>query len=283
MHSKTAFHLGVMVVPALGLACLSANADPDAWAVARPRIRPSDWGFGGAPSACDPNDEDTCTRCEKRACCDEIAACDDVCRAGYAAYHNCLYPGDGAWSGFGSAECRNRTVASSATGSALVDCFSSQCSTDSTCGVEPRAAFAVSSSAADFSAAEFVEHYCSGCHFPGFASPTGEPTAAFSADWSWTAPLANPDWFAWMSYELVVTKKDAIVCGVRDDVLLSSCTTLVRPAFFTQPGKFPPSGHGVYGGAPNPCRFASDGMTCPQPTPFERARLLSWFAAGSPR
>jgi hypothetical protein len=72
---------------------------------------------------------------------------------------------------------------------------------------------------------------------------------------------------------------------VRTDFLPPSCTTLatVPPGFFTEPGKFPPSGHGTFKGVPNPCRFASDGMSCPQPTSFERARLLSWFAAGSPR
>jgi hypothetical protein len=228
-----------------------------------------------------------CTRCEKDACCAEIAACDDACRSAYAAYHDCLYPGDGAWSGLGSAECRSRTLGTTPAASTLVDCFSTQCAADSTCGVEPRAVFAfpAPSPAADFSVAEFVEHYCSGCHFPGFAAPTGEPTAPFSSDWWWKAPLANPDWFNSMSYETVIAQKDAIVCGVRDDVLPPSCTTLasVPSGFFTQPGKFPPSGHGLYGGAPNPCRFAPDGMSCPQPTRFERARLLSWFAAGSPR
>jgi hypothetical protein len=215
----------------------------------------------------------------------ELSACDGACRAAYAGYHDCLYPGDGEWSGLGFAECKNRTAASNAAASALVDCFASSCSTEATCGVEPGAVFAFPPpSGADFSAAEFVERYCSGCHFPGFASPTGVPTSPFSSDWAWRTPLGSADWFTWMSYDVVVGQKEAIACGVRPDLLNASCTTLasVPPGFFTQPGKFPPSGHGTYQGAPNPCRFASDGMTCPQPTEFERARLLSWIAAGTP-
>jgi hypothetical protein len=282
MHAHMGLPLGLGAV-ALGLACWSLNEDD----IVRPRDRPGDWGFGGAPSTCEAGGDDVCSQCEKSECCAAIAACDGACRAAYAVYHDCLYPGDGAWSGNGSAECKNRTVATNAPASALVDCFSSRCATDSTCGVEPRAVFAFppSSPGADFSAAEFVERYCSGCHFPGFASPTGKPTAELCSDWAWTAPLASPNWFDWMSYETIVAQKDAIVCGVRSDLLPPSCTTLssVPPGFFTQPGKFPPSGHGTYQGAPNPCRFASDGATCPQPTEFERARILSWFAAGSPR
>ncbi len=283
MHRSKRFYAGLGILAFLAAACLSLEGG----GAARPRDRPGDWGFGGAPTTCSAGGDDVCTQCEKTACCAEIEACDAACGAAYAAYHDCLYPSDGAWSGLGSAECKNRMVATSASASVLVDCFSSRCGTDATCGVEPRAAFAfpAPSPETDFSAAEFVEHYCSGCHFPGFGSPTGEPTAAFSGDWAWNAPLASATWFDWMSYDIVVQQKDAIVCGVRDALLPPSCATLasVPPGFFTQPGKFPPSGHGNYQGAPNPCRFANDGMTCPQPTKFERARLLSWFAAGSPR
>jgi hypothetical protein len=253
----------------------------------RLRNRPDDWGFGGAPSTCEATNDDTCTFCEKDECCTEIAACDDACRASYAAYHDCLYPSDGAWSGLGSAECKNRTTTANAAASALVDCFSARCGTASTCGTEPQAVFAfpAPTPVADFSAAEFVERYCTGCHFPGFSFPAAYSITSFSFDWAWTRPLENPDWFMWMDYDTIVQQRDAIVCGVRDDLLPASCTTLVTvaPGFFTKPAKFPPSGHGMARGVPNPCRFADDGMTCPQPTPFERARFLSWFAAGAPR
>jgi hypothetical protein len=256
------------------------------------RARPADWGYASIPASCASSaDDDVCVRCEKKACCTEIEACDANCMELYRQYQECLYPTPGvAWSGLGSAACKQRVSASatsSATAVALIDCAASACSTTDTCGVEPRAVFAFPTQAPtnDFSAAEFLESYCAGCHFQGFLGPTGKPTSALSRDPAWWSPRWNADWFAFMDYDVAVEKAPAISCGVAKDYFASECLTLasVPTGFFTEPGKFPPSGHGLYSGAPNPCRFAPDGTTCPQPTDFERARMLSWLADGAPR
>jgi hypothetical protein len=256
-----------------------------------PRERPDDWGLVSAPLSCEPSArDDVCLRCEKNSCCAEIESCDDACKVWYAQYQHCLYPFGGAWSGFGSAACKERLLAPEpilTSVIALIDCAGASCSTAETCGVEPRAVFTSPPPAAlsDFSAAEFLESYCTGCHFEGFLGPTGNPTSALSRDSAWWAPYRNPEWFETMDYDLTVEKREAIRCGVTKDYFPVECSTLptVPPGFFTGPAKFPPSGHGVYGGLPNPCRFAPDGTTCPQPTDFERARLLSWLADQTPR
>ena len=258
---------------------------------ARARERPDDWGYTSVPTSCvSSENDDVCVRCEKKSCCAEIEACDGDCQVHYMLYVQCLYPSGLQWSGLGSAACKKRSFAAEATAArvaALVDCAASACSTQDTCGVEPRAAFAFPTRAPeqDFSAAHFLESYCTGCHYQGFLGPTGKPTSALSRDPAWWAPSSNSLWFDFMDYEVAVEKSPAINCGVAKDYFPSECLTLasVPTGFFTGPAKFPPSGHGVYGGAPNPCRFAADGMTCPQPSDFERARLLSWLDDGAPR
>ncbi len=256
--------------------------------LALPRQR-SEWGLVSAARSCEPAaDDDVCLRCEKESCCAEVEACGATCQSLYAQYQQCLYPYGGAWSGFGSEACKQRLPAgapSLAEALALIDCLGASCSTADTCAVEPRAGFSNPPVVAnrDFSAANFLESYCSGCHFDGFLGPTGMPTSALSRDQTWWAPHNNPDWFALMNYEKAVEKSPAIRCGVTKDYFPSECATLptVPDGFFTGPAKFPPSGHGMYSGLPNPCRWTPDG-SCPQPTDFERARLLSWLADGAP-
>ena len=245
----------------------------------QPRARPNDWGLVSTPLSCEPRaDDDVCLRCEKDSCCAEIEACDGECKSWYAQYQQCLYPFGGVWSGFGSAACKERLSAPEPTRSrviALIDCAGAACSTSETCGVEPRAVFTYPPPVpdSDFSAANFLESYCTGCHFEGFLGPTGNPTSALSRDPAWWSPRWNENWFETMDYELAVEKTPAIRCGVTKDYFPNECLTLstVPAGFFTGPAKFPPSGHGMYSGLPNPCRFAPDGMSCPQPTDFERA------------
>ena len=235
------------------------------------------------PSTCNSEaEDDTCVRCKKRSCCNEIAACTGSCKTWYEGLQGCLYP-DGKWSGYSSKECMSELgTAQDPAMMALVDCFSSQCSTDEQCGVEPRAVFSYPppSPTADFSAAEFLENYCNGCHSPGKIGPTSEPLTVFTSNAMWVAPQGDRAWFEAMDYAAVASKTDIIACGVRADYLPSGCTTLtsVRSGFFTKAGKFPPSGIGGYAS----CPYTLPNGGCPQPTAFERARLLSWIAEGAP-
>ena len=146
---------------------------------------------------------------------------------------------------------------------------------------------------ASFSAAYFVEAYCSGCHQPSFVAPNGGPVALFSNDPAWQEPFQNPNWFQMLNYAAISGLSDAILCGVSPPVtglddIPPGCTTLadVPPGFFTQPEKFPPLGvvsSGGYGTEPPPvCAFSADGHTCPQPSDSERLRMVAWVRAGNP-
>jgi hypothetical protein len=165
---------------------------------------------------------------------------------------------------------------------ALLDCFSYRCEKEDQCAPEPRAVFAFPTPAsADFSAAQFLESYCNGCHSPGRVGPQGDALSAFTANTKWIAPLRDPLWFKSIDYPKVVSKADVIACGVRADYLPDDCLTLpsVRRGFFTQPAKFPPSGLGGYA----VCPYTTPEGGCPQPSSFERARMLSWIADGTPQ
>ena len=145
------------------------------------------------------------------------------------------------------------------------------------------------SARAQFSAAGFVESYCSGCHQPQYVSPSGRQVALFSADQAWREPAANPRWLDEIDYPTVVRWGDAIRCGVHPAPLPDGCTSLtdVEPGFFTAAEKFPPSGvvsSGGYGQTPPPvCAYAADGHTCPQPSYEERIQMVAWIDAGYPR
>jgi hypothetical protein len=141
---------------------------------------------------------------------------------------------------------------------------------------------------AEFSAAFFVEAYCSGCHQPGYASPSGRQVSLFSTDAWWRQPFQNPDWFQTLDYKVVVEWGDAIRCGVQPLALPDGCTTLsdVATGFFSKPQKFPPPGvasSGSYGSTPPPvCAYAADGHTCPQPSDHERTEMVKWIDTGFP-
>jgi hypothetical protein len=278
-HSKSAW-LPIVVVAQLG--CFRPLDAPD------PPPLPRSFVTAGPllpPASCEfAEEDDACTQCQKDSCCNEIAGCTGQCKTWFAGYQSCLHP-DGAWSGFSTKECMNEMGGGpNAATLALVDCFSAQCSGDRWCGTEPRAVFSFPppSPTVDFSAAEFLENYCNGCHTPGKVGPTGEPISQFTSNALWTGPLQDENWLLSMDYATVASKKDIIACGVRADYLPGECSTLtsVRTGFFTKPAKFPPSGIGGYASCPY-----IDPTTggCPQPTPFERARLLSWIAEGAPR
>jgi hypothetical protein len=145
---------------------------------------------------------------------------------------------------------------------------------------------------ASFSAAFFIEAYCSGCHQPSFVAPNGDAVTFFSNDPAWQGPFQNPNWFQMLDYGEISHLSDAILCGVSPPVtglddLPPGCTTLadVQPGFFTQPEKFPPLGvaSGGYGTEPAPiCAFSADGHTCPQPSDAERLGMVAWVGAGNP-
>jgi hypothetical protein len=142
---------------------------------------------------------------------------------------------------------------------------------------------------AEFSAAVFIEAYCSGCHQPQYKSPSGRPVSIFCTDPAWRHPFENSRWLDQLDYSVVVEKSDLIRCGVYPNVLPAACLSLpdARPGFFNKPEKFPPSGipSGTgYGMTPPPvCAFADDGHSCPQPTEFERIGMVSWIDSGMPR
>lgn len=267
---------------ALALGCFRSSAPGPSRAFQDP-------GPPGPPTSCESRDEDdVCTRCQRRSCCNEIAACDSACQTWFVAFQSCLYP-TGIWAGFGTAQCKLETnmvknpAASALAASALVDCFSAECATDEWCGAEPRAVFTFPppNPEKDFSSAEFLEKYCNGCHSPGKVGPMGDLLTQFTSNARWVSPMDDPNWFIAMDYATVAAKTDIILCGVRDDYLPTECATLpsVRPGFFTKPAKFPPSGIGGYASCPD--ALPSGG--CPQPSSFERARLMSWIADGAPR
>lgn len=142
---------------------------------------------------------------------------------------------------------------------------------------------------ASFSAAFFIEAYCSGCHQPNFVAPNGHTVAIFSDDPSWQGPFHNPNWFQMLNYGQITQFSDAIACGVSPPVngdLPPGCTTLtdVPASFFTQPEKFPPPGDslGGYGTTAPICAFSADGHTCPQPSEDERNEMVAWIDAGAP-
>ena len=249
-------------------------------------------GVGGAPQTCDPaSGDDACTTCSKTSCCDQITACDDACDAAYSSYIECLFPGGGEWSGFSTRYCRDAMAIDDASAAGqMIGCFLGQCSGDSACGAEPRAVFEFPpANGADFSAEAFIEDFCVGCHFPGLQAPSGQDLTGFSSDTAWFAPRGTSNWFELMLFDNIRTRANPMLCGINPDVLPEGCDTLsdppvVEPGFFSKAQKFPPSGMGMdHLGAPNPCTFAQDGITCPQPTHFERARMVSWVVDGMPQ
>jgi hypothetical protein len=152
---------------------------------------------------------------------------------------------------------------------------------------------------AEFSAAFFVEAYCSGCHQPNYVSPSGRQVSLLSTDPWWHEPFENPNWFEALDYWTIVKWGDAIRCGVQPYELAASCTSLpeLAPGFFSGPRKFPPAGRapsaappvGDYGSAPGApptpppvCAFAADGHTCPQPSLHQRTEMVRWIEAGFP-
>lgn len=141
---------------------------------------------------------------------------------------------------------------------------------------------------AEFSAAFFIEAYCSGCHQENYVAPSGHAVAHFSYDPGWSEPFRNPNWYYLLEYSVIIQWGEAIRCGVYPGSLPSGCGSVsnLAPGFFTKPEKFPPSGDlttSSYGQTPPPiCAFAADGHTCPQPSDYERAKMVEWIDSGYP-
>lgn len=229
---------------------------------------------------------DECDACEAERCGDQLAACDAECVASYDAWVDCLFPDGGAWSGFSPAACRARTVLNDSAADVLVACAEADCS--QSCGSAPRATFAPAADA-DFSAAAFLEIYCNGCHNPSFVPPPGKWVTSFSTVGEWQRPFDRQDWYEHADYDAVVGRNDVIACGVNPGELPEGCTSLptVAPGFFEGPEKFPPTAptrppsYGTEGGPM--CDWGDADGRCPQPTDFERRRMISWIEAGAPR
>jgi len=243
-----------------------------------------------AGAGCDVEDDDPCTTCAGESCCAEIEACDGDCILAYETYYECLILPDGAWSGFSSVYCRDRAGIDRTNARPLVDCFD-RCAHDDACGLEPIAAFEPpANDHTAFSAAGFLEAYCNGCHFLGSFPELSAQLSTFTIDTSWTGPFADPRWLALVDYDVAVTRAPIILCGVHPDSLPDECFAVpgVEPGFFGKAEKFPPPGSTTitdYGGGTVPvqCSFAADGFSCPQPSRFERARMVSWIVGGTPR
>jgi len=243
----------------------------------------------GLPVDCnaDPQD-DVCTACNKASCCVELQDClaDATCDKLYQDYSDCLFPGGVDWSGYTSGYCKAAVGADTGKAAAIIDCVSTKCSSDTTCGVQPVVTY-------DNFANEFLEKYCNGCHFPGY----GEPghlgfidTDDFSNDASWEdsiwgpLPLGNPDWKNQGNYDVVKANADLIWCGTSTQ-LPDECATMF-PGKFNKAQRFPPSGTTSvdHNGDPVHCWWnPDDGQTCDQPTDVERAQLSSWIFDGLPK
>src|SRR5260370_8159920 len=83
MHRSKRFYAGLGILAFLAAACLSLEGG----GAARPRDRPGDWGFGGAPTTCGAGGADVCTPGDEDAGCPEIETCDPARRAAYPASH----------------------------------------------------------------------------------------------------------------------------------------------------------------------------------------------------
>lgn len=243
----------------------------------------------GLPSSCDADpQDDSCTACNKASCCVELEAClgDAACDKLYGDYFTCLYPDGANWSGYTSGYCKSAASADTGKASALIDCVTSKCSTDTTCGTQPVVTY-------DNFASEFLEKYCNGCHFPGYGE-SGHlgfiNTDDFSTDGTWDdpiwgpLPLGNPDWKTFGNYDVVKANAEKIWCGVSIE-LPSECATKF-PGKFKNAKRFPPSGVTSvdHNGDPVHCWWnPDDGQTCDQPTDFERAQMSSWIFDGLPK
>ena len=248
------------------------------------------------PSSCDAKtDDDSCTACEKKACCAELEACsgDEACAATYGAYVECLCPA-GVESGYTSTDCQAAAGQSSPAGKkpadAIITCLTTTCGTDTACGTPQKVTW-------DNFAADFSESFCNGCHFPGFSGwnaqgvlksvgPGADDIPQFSddADWQsiWAVPKGNPDWKALTNYDRVSAPVVAakIWCGV-SATLPDTCATDF-PNHFTKAKRFPPAGVDPATMSAPSCVWTADG-SCPQPTEFERNQMVSWVFDGTPK
>lgn len=243
----------------------------------------------GLPVDCKADtQDDACTACNKASCCVELQDClaDSSCDKLYQDYSDCLYPGGNDWSGYTSGYCKAAVGADTGKAAAIIDCVSTKCSSDTTCGTQPVVTY-------DNFANEFMEKFCNGCHFPGY----GEAghlgfinTDDFSNDSTWDEgiwgplPLGNPDWKNQGNYDVVKANADKIWCGVSSQ-LPSECATKF-PGKFPKAKRFPPSGITSvdHNGDPVHCWWnPDDGQTCDQPTDVDRAQMASWIFDGMPK
>lgn len=141
----------------------------------------------------------------------------------------------------------------------------------------------------EFSAGFFIEAYCSGCHQANYVAPNGHAVALFTNDPGWSEPFQNPNWFSALEYGWIVSWGEAIRCGVYPGSLPPECASVpdLPSGFFTKPEKFPPSGDltsSSYGQTTPPptCAYAADGHTCPQPSDYQRAKMVEWIESGYP-
>jgi hypothetical protein len=237
---------------------------------------------GGVPQNCDADPNDACNSCFKSSCCAQIEACDAACEATYAEYIDCIFP-DGAASGYNSNYCK-ASVGAEGAAAALIDCSVTNCYNADACGAELKDTWA------NF-AGNFIEQYCAGCHFDGYAEDGHlgfVDTRDYSLDETWDdasiwpeQPFGNPQWFELLSYDNVALDKELIWCGL-NEVLPEDCAQFVDEngdPRFPVAMRFPPSGtDGV-----TECWWLGEGTPCFQPTAFERARMANWIFDGLPK
>jgi hypothetical protein len=244
---------------------------------------------GSAAGACAVVEtDDDCQVCVKSSCCAESEACPigSPCDTVYTSYYACLYPDGVNWSGFSSAYCEDSVGAKGTAAGSFIECLDNRCSPQTACGSEPKITW-------DNFAAEFMENYCNGCHFPGFVAPNGHAVPAeipqFTTDDGWPywpggGPKANPDWKTATSWSMTTggtpnqsSLPEMIYCGV--SITLPDQCANDFPGHFPTAERFPPAGTDP---TKAQCTWTSD-WSCPQPTDFERAQMASWIFAGTPK
>lgn len=243
--------------------------------------------YGGqCPSA---SNDDACATCQKTSCCTELVACPvgTPCDDTFTAYSTCLYPDGTKASGYSSSYCETQVGAHGSPSGDLIECIAKSCATE--CNTPLTTTVTVTW---DGFAADFMESYCNGCHFPGYVAPSGKmvpgeiPQFTDDSSWqSWGMPKGNTAWKMQTSYAETTggapnsaTLSEMIWCGVSTN-LDAKCGTDF-PGHFMNAERFPPAGTDP---TKAHCWWAADGMTCPQPTVDERNKMSFWLTSGTPK
>jgi len=278
---------GFLVAGVAGSGCFVQLGGPDPSGGHTSSTGATTGTYGGqCPSAAN---DDACGTCQKTSCCAENVACPTgtSCDSTYLAYSTCLHPDGTKASGYSSSYCETQVGAGGSPAGDLIECFASKCA--SQCSIPLTTTVVVTW---DGFAADFMESYCNGCHFPGYVAPSGKavpgeiPQFTDDSSWqSWGGPKGNTAWKTQTSYAKTTggspnqsTLSEMTWCGVA--VTLGSKCATDFPGHFMGAERFPPAGTDP---TKAHCWWAADGMTCPQPTDDQRNQMSFWLTTGTPQ